>query len=146
MWNPDVHAEATAIQSGNWSLMPDIMPKGAGMQVLHGDPASGAADFYFKVPPNYTFPWHFHTPVEKLFVDEGMLRWELRGGETKTLDAGDYVYVPARSPHRVTCTSTQPCYFFLASNGPFDMHLVDEKTWITTKSWRAADTATDGSR
>jgi quercetin dioxygenase-like cupin family protein len=97
--------------------MPDIMPKGAGMQVLHGDPASGAADFYFKVPPNYTFPWHFHTPVEKLFVDEGMLRWELRGGETKTLDAGDYVYVPARSPHRVTCTSTQPCYFFLASNG-----------------------------
>ena len=133
-------------KAGEWSPMPDIMPKGAEMQIVHGNPASGAADFYFKVPPNYTFPWHFHTPVEKRFVDEGMLRWELRGGETKTLDAGNYVYVPARSPHRVTCTSNQTCYFFLASTGPFDMHLVDEKTWTTTKSWRASGGVKGGSR
>ena len=133
-------------KSGEWSPMPEIMPKGAEMQVLRGHPAAGAADVYFKVPPNYTFPWQFHPPVEKLFVDEGMLRWEFRGGETKTLDAGDYVYVPARSPHRVTCTSNQPSYFFLASNGTFDMHLVDEKRWTTTKSWRAGDNATGGGR
>jgi hypothetical protein len=67
---PQASTEPPVLQhpkSGNWSPMPDIMPKGAEMQVLHGDPASGAAAFYFKVPPNYTFPWHFHTPVEKLF-------------------------------------------------------------------------------
>ena len=133
-------------KTGDWSPMPDIMPKGAEMQILQGNPASGAADFYFKVPPNYTFPWHFHTPVERLFVDAGMLRWELRGGGTETLDAGDYVYVPARSPHRVTCTSNDTCYFFLASSGPFDIHLVDEKTWATTKSWRASDTVDGGGR
>lgn len=125
-------------KAGKWMPMPDLMPKGAEMQVLNGDPATGAADFYFKVPPNYTFPWHFHTPVEKLFVDQGMLRYEMRGKNEEMLRAGDFVYVPARSPHRVTCTSTSECYFFLTSTGPFDIHMVDEN-WKTTRSWRASD-------
>lgn len=48
------------------------------------------------------------------------------------------MYVPARSPHRVTCTGNTQCLFFLSSNGPFDVYLVDEN-WNTTKSWRASD-------
>jgi quercetin dioxygenase-like cupin family protein len=97
------------------------------------------------MPPNYTFPWHVHTPVAKLFVDEGMLCRELRGGETKILDAGDYVCVPAGSANRITCTSNQTCYLFLAPKGPFDMHLVDERTSTTTKRWRASDDVEGGS-
>lgn len=121
---------------GKWMPVPqEVFPKGAEMQVLNGDPARGPADFYFRVPSNYTFPWHFHTPIEKLFIDEGSLRYETRGGDTQTLRAGDYVYVPARSPHKVTCTSAGECSFFLSSSGPFDIHLVDEN-WKTTKSWR----------
>jgi hypothetical protein len=29
------------------------------------------------------------------------------------------------------------CRFFLSSNGPFDVHLVDPTSWTTMKSWRA---------
>ena len=123
-------------EAGKWTPVPDLFPKGAEMMVLHGDPAKGAADLYFRVPANYTFPWHFHTPIEKLFVDQGTLSYEARGDTKHTLDAGDYAYVPARSPHRVTCTGSMECRFFLSSNGPFDIHLVDEM-WKTTKSWRA---------
>ena len=100
---PQASTEAPMIHSpeaAKWAPVPDIFPKGAEMTVLHGDPAKGATDFYFRVPANYTFPWHFHTPIEKLFVDQGTMSYEARGGKTHTLDAGDYVYVPARSPHR----------------------------------------------
>jgi quercetin dioxygenase-like cupin family protein len=127
---------------GSWMPMPDLFPKGAEMQVLIGDPAKGAADFYFRVPAQYPFPWHFPTSVERLFVDQGTLEYEMRGGKKETLGAGDYVYVPARSPHRVACTSSMECRFFLSSNGQFDVHLVDSANWTTTKSWRAGEQAT----
>ena len=135
---PQASAESHTIKSpdaGKWMPVPDIFPKGAEMQVLHGDPAKGPADFYFRVPANYTFPWHFHTPIEKLFIDEGTLSYETRAGKKEELTQGDYVYIPARSPHRVTCSGNNQCLFFLASNGPFDINLVDEN-WKTTRSWR----------
>jgi quercetin dioxygenase-like cupin family protein len=141
MPSPQASSEQAVFKTpdaGKWMALPDIFPKGAEMQVLNGDPAKGAAELYFRVPSDYTFPWHFHTPIEKLFIDEGSLVFETRNGGKDTLDSGDYVYVPARSPHRVTCSSTTPCLFFLASSGPFDIHLVDEN-WKTTKSWRASD-------
>lgn len=138
---PQASTETSTINSpdkGKWMPMPDLFPKGAEMQVLNGDPAKGPADFRFRVPAGYTFPWHFHTPIEKLFVQQGTLNYEMRGGQKETLEAGHFVYVPARSPHRVTCTGGTQCFFFLSSNGPFDIHVVDEN-WKTTKSWRAGD-------
>lgn len=140
---PQASTEMMTVKSadtGTWSPVPDIFPKGAEMQVLMGDPAKGPADYYFRVPSNYTFPWHFHTPIEKLFMDAGTLRWEMRDKTERTTDAGDYVYIPSRSAHRVTCTSSTPCLFYLSSNGPLDVHLIDE-SGKTTRSWRAADHA-----
>lgn len=130
----------TTPEAEGWMPLPDLFPEGAQMQVLHGNPATGASELYFKVPANYTFPWHFHTPVEKLFMHRGQLNVEMRDGHKDTMEPGDFMYVPARSPHLVTCLGNTECFFFLSSDGPFDVHLVDEN-WRTTRSWRASDQA-----
>lgn len=122
---------------GEWMPLPDIFPKGGQMKVIHGDPAKGPSDLYFRFPAGYGVPWHFHTPVEKVFVDQGAMEFEMRGDKKVSLKEGGYVRFPKASPHKATCSGSTDCLFLLSSDGPFDIHLVDENTWKTTRSWRA---------
>lgn len=123
-------------ERGEWMPLPDIFPPGGKMKVMHGDPAAGPADFYFHLPAGYGVPLHFHTPVERVFVDRGVMRFDMQGDESATLSEGGYIRFPNRVPHRVTCTSESECLFYLVSDGPFDIHLVDENGQVT-RSWKA---------
>lgn len=116
--------------------VPDIFPEGGQMKVMYGAPAKGPSDLYFRFPAGYGVPWHFHTPVEKVMVNQGTMEFEMRGGKKISLKEGGYVHFPSASPHKAACTGSTECLFFLVSNGPFDIHLVDEN-WNVTRSWRA---------
>lgn len=117
--------------------LPDIFPPGGEVKVIHGDPATGPSDMYFRFPAGYGVPWHFHSPVEKVLVQQGTMTFQTREGEIVDLAPGGYIRFPPRSPHRATCTSEETCLFFLVSDAPFDIHLVDGD-WEVTESWYAA--------
>lgn len=122
---------------GEWMPFPDVFPPGGEMKVMRGDPATEAADFYFRFPAGYGVPWHFHTPVEKVYMDQGTVEFTMRDGRTVSVGEGGFVHFPSRAPHKATCTGEDECFFYLSSDGPFDIHLVDED-WNVTRSWPAA--------
>lgn len=132
---PDAASEPWMIEQGDWMPLPDVFPRGGFFKVMHGDPARGASDFYFRFPAGYGVPMHFHSPAERVYVDGGTLQVRAFDGTTYLLREGGFTYVPERSPHRATCVSEVECTFYLHSSGPFDIHLVDDAGRVT-RSWR----------
>lgn len=51
-------------------------------------------------PPGTAFEWHEHAHEKCDAVLEGILRVEVEGGEVFDLQAGDRLYLPARTRHR----------------------------------------------
>lgn len=131
---------------GDWIALPDVFPAGGQMKVMHGDPATGPADIYFRFPAGYGVPWHFHTPTERLMMQQGTMQFEMRHG-TQEMSAGSYMFVPSRSPHAAKCVSETDCYFYLSSSAPFDIHVIDDK-WNVVRSWpeKAAPAAKPASK
>jgi quercetin dioxygenase-like cupin family protein len=145
-WSADKPTAATGqatiwtADEGEWMPLPDIFPPGGQFKVINGDPAKGPVDLYMRFPGGYVAPWHFHTPIEKVLMNHGTMKFEVRGGQTATIADGGYVDIPSRLPHRVTCTSSGECVIYLVSSDAFDIHRVDDQ-WNVTQSWSAAAAA-----
>jgi len=87
-----------------WSPVPPVLPAGARMVVLSGDPAgTGLVTFRLKMPPGYQIPPHWHPTDEHVPVISGTLA--LGMGDTldrkhsKILRAGAYAVAPASMHH-----------------------------------------------
>lgn len=92
--------------------------------VLHGDPSSpSGVVLQAKGPAGCKIPWHWHTANEQLGMVSGSAKLEMKDGGAKTLTAGAYGYLPAKHVHQFACTTA--CTFFVASDGPFDIHYVN---------------------
>jgi quercetin dioxygenase-like cupin family protein len=124
-------------KKGEWAPLPDVFPTGGMMQVIQGDPATGPSDVYLKFPANYSVPWHYHTAVERVYVDKGSIKFEMMEGETTTLTEGGFMLVPSRMVHKASCVSSEECTLYLASSAPFDIHVVDRQGRVT-RSWTPA--------
>lgn len=115
-WNTD---------QGEWSDVP-VLPEGAQMKVIHGNPKTGASDLYVKMPSGYVAPFHWHTPNESVYMQAGSLELAMPNtSDTHTISPGGFFYAPSHMVHKATCTGNADCYFFLHSSGPFDIHLAD---------------------
>jgi quercetin dioxygenase-like cupin family protein len=86
---------------------------------FRGDPEKEENHSYFKIPKGYTFSPHWHINEEHVIVTKGTL---VVGGEKDskgmTVRAGDYLHVPAKSIHWVTCASAPDCVVYLNVEGP----------------------------
>lgn len=100
--------------------MPDCF-KGA---VLHGDPSAGASVFLVRSSGRCRVPPHWHTPVEQLMMVTGTARMVMKGMPPETLQPRSYAFVPAKHQHEFSCSAA--CSFFVSSDGPFDIHYVDD--------------------
>ena len=87
-----------------WGPAPPVLPPGAQMAVLSGDPAgTGFVALRLKMPPGYQIPPHWHPTDEHVTVISGTLA--LGMGDTldrkrsKTLKAGGYGVAPANMHH-----------------------------------------------
>jgi len=67
---------------------------------------------------------HFHTPTEQVVMVSGTARMQMKGDQPQILKAGAFAIAPSRHPHQVTCTSA--CEFYVVSDGPFDVHYIDD--------------------
>ena len=103
-----------------WGPCPAFIPKGCEIAVLHGDPSKPNVDVFFKVPPNFTIPSHWHTSAERMVLVSGSLQVTYEGQKPQTLKVGTYAYGPAKVPHKAVCAKGAPCVLFIAFESPLD--------------------------
>ena len=125
--DPAEQALAVAAQDASlkWGPCPEFMPKGCGLAVLHGDPASNNADVFLRVPAGAELPRHWHTSAERMILVAGQLTVTYDGQSAVTLKPGMYAYGPAKLPHKASCAKTGPCVLFIAFESPVDAVKVD---------------------
>ena len=111
-----------------WSPAPSVLPKGAEITVLSGDPSKdGAYVLRLKVPAGYKIPAHNHPTTEHLTVISGDFHIGMgdRLDETKgiALTAGGYGEAPAKMNHYAWASS--PSVVQVHGQGPFAITYVN---------------------
>jgi uncharacterized RmlC-like cupin family protein len=111
-----------------WGAVPPVLPKGAEMAVLSGDPGkSGPFTVRLKMPPNYKIPAHQHTTHEAVTVISGELRFgmgdRLDESKAQSLGQGGFVDLPAQMNH--FAFSETGAVVQINSEGPFAIKYVN---------------------
>ena len=126
-----------------WGPCPAFLPAGCAIAVLHGDPAKGNADVFFRLPADSNLPLHWHTSAERMVLIAGELRVTYEGQPAAILKPGTYAYGPAKRPHSGFCASATPCVLFIAFESPVDAvpGKVDSTTGLRSRSLNPATSA-----
>jgi anti-sigma factor ChrR (cupin superfamily) len=107
----------------------DLDPKGApGVKVadLWGSHAKGAFGAYFKLPAGFAAPLHTHTHDMKVVFLSGTYIQAPEGKSEVRLGPGSYMMQPGGNyRHTTSCDKASECLFFVESNGPFDLKVVE---------------------
>jgi len=114
-----------------WGPAPPMVPAGAQIAVLSGDPTKPAAyAVRLKFPPNYTIPAHWHPTDENVVVTSGAITFgmgdKVRKDVTanKTLAVGGYALMPAKMNHFAYTTATETT-IVLYGVGPVEFNYVN---------------------
>ncbi len=92
--------------------------------IQHGDPMAGPSVIVLKFEPGCSIPWHWHSANEQIIAVSGASRFQMKGEQPRNVSAGGYVFGPAKHPHQASCAAG--CTLYLSSDGPFDIHYVDQ--------------------
>jgi uncharacterized protein DUF4437 len=107
----------------------DLDPKGApGVKIvdLWGDHTKGAFGAYLKLPAGFAAPLHWHTHPMRVAFLSGTYIQAPEGKPEVRLGPGSYMMQPGAGYRHITrCDQASDCVFFLESDGPFDLHLVE---------------------
>lgn len=112
-----------------WGAAPPVLPKGAKMAVLSGDPGKdGPFVARLMVPGNYRIAPHWHSRDEDLTVISGTL-YLAEGDKVDTKNAhamkvGAYHHLPAKTHH--FAFSKGPAVVQINGQGPFDITYINE--------------------
>ncbi|HVQ60791.1 MAG TPA: cupin domain-containing protein [Burkholderiales bacterium] len=113
-----------------WGAAPPVLPKGAKLAVLYGDPGKpGPYVLRLAAPANYRIPPHWHTQTENLTIVSGALYLgmgdKLVAKEAHALKAGGYHYLPAKMHHYAFTKAATVIQ--VSGEGPFDINYIDPK-------------------
>jgi len=129
-WSADMPGRATFLEPGQmkWSDAPPVLPAGAKITVLQGDPSkAGPFVMRLKVPGNYKVAPHWHSKDENLTVVSGTFYLaEGEKADTKhahAMKAGAFHYLPAETRHYAY--SKGPAIVQVHGEGPFDITYVN---------------------
>jgi len=111
-----------------WAPAPPILPAGAQIAVLEGNPAEkGPIVMRLKFQANCTIPAHWHSMAERLTVLSGSFHAgmgdKVDRKATQTLEPGGFVMLPAKM-HHFAWTSA-PTVVQINLEGPFDLFYVN---------------------
>jgi|SRR5262245_7048680 len=111
-----------------WGPAPPVLPTGAQLAVLEGNPAEkGAIVMRLKLPANYNIPAHWHSTTERITVLSGSFHVgmgdKLDKQQSETLDAGGFLSLPAKM-HHFAWTSA-PTVVQINLEGPFDLNYIN---------------------
>jgi quercetin dioxygenase-like cupin family protein len=114
-----------------WGPAPSLLPAGAQIAVLAGDPTKPVPyTIRLKFPANYAIPAHSHPTDEHVVVVSGALTFGMgekliRGaGTNKTLGAGGFALMPAHMNH-FAYTATKETTIVLYGQGPVEFKYVN---------------------
>ena len=122
--------EGSFINSGDlkWGDAPPVLPKGAKVAVLNGDPFKpGPFVIRLSAPANYKLGPHWHTQTENLTVISGEFYIGMGdkavAKDAHELKAGGYHYLPAKQHHYAF--TKVPTVVQISGEGPFDITYID---------------------
>jgi anti-sigma factor ChrR (cupin superfamily) len=116
------------VEKIQWGPAPPILPPGAQIAVLDGNPAEkGPVVMRLKFPANYTIPPHWHSMTERIVVISGVFHYGMgesvdRAG-SQPLNAGSFVSLPGHM-HHYAFTKT-PTVVQINLEGPFDLFYIN---------------------
>jgi hypothetical protein len=113
-----------------WGAAPPVLPKGAQLAVLNGDPGKpGPFTIRLKTPANYKIAPHWHSQAENLTVVSGELYLglgeKMSSKAAKGLKAGGYHYLPAKQNHFAFTKAATVIQ--VSGDGPFDITYLNPK-------------------
>ena len=117
-----------SLAAAQWGPAPPMLPAGAQIAVLNGDPGKAAPfTVRLKFPANYAIPAHSHPTDENVAVVSGTMYMGMGNKLDKTageaLGVGGYTVVPANTNHYAyTKTETTILLFGI---GPVDFKYVN---------------------
>ena len=104
-----------------WGPAPAMLPRGAKMAVVSGDPSkSGPFEVQLSMPGGYRIPPHFHPTDETVAVKSGTFRYgmgdkvetakmqTMKAGQSGTIQANMHHYATARGKTVISISSTGP--------------------------------------
>ena len=120
-----------------WGAAPPVLPKGAKVAVLNGDPFKpGQYTIRLSAPANYKIAPHWHSQTENLTIISGTfyigMGDKFDAKNAHELRAGGYHYLPAKA-HHYALTKT-PAVVQISGEGPFDITYLDPKDNPATAS------------
>ena len=123
------HAVTRAADTA-WGPAPPMLPAGAQIAVLTGDPGKeGSFTIRLKMPPGYRVPRHWHPTDEAVTLVEGDLTLSMGDAtamaQDETLAPGDFINLP--TPMRHEASSKDGAVVQIQSMGPFEITYVDPK-------------------
>jgi quercetin dioxygenase-like cupin family protein len=113
-------AQVARLQDAKWAppKAPGF-PPGALASPIAVDPQTGASIGYGKFPPGYALPSHWHSYAEYTVLLSGQARF-IVDGKPLDLAPGDYLVIPAKAHHQVTCGAGAECVLITRRAGPTD--------------------------
>lgn len=120
----------SAVKDAQWGPAPPMLPPGAEIAVLAGNPmGTGAYTVRLKFPANYAIPAHSHPTDEHVVVTSGAVTFGMgdklvKGAATnKTLPPGGFALMPAGMNH--FAYTTAPTTIVLYGQGPVEFKYVN---------------------
>ena len=113
-----------------WGPAPPMLPSGASIAVLAGDPTKSVPyTIRLKFPANYAIPAHSHPTDEHVVVTTGSLTFGMgdkltKGAGTKTLAVGGFALMPANMNHFAYTTGSETT-IVLYGQGPVEFKYVN---------------------
>ncbi len=112
----------------NWSPAPDVLPTGAQVAVLSGDPmSSGHFAVRLKMPDGYRIAPHWHPTAENVTVLEGTFQVGMgdrfSDSSLKSLESGSYAQMPEHMNHYAMAKGETTVQ--IEGMGPFQMTYVN---------------------
>jgi len=118
------------LQEAQWGPAPPMLPPGAQIAVLSGDPTkAGSYAVRLKFPANYQIPAHSHPTDENVVVVSGAFTIGagdklVKASTNKTLGVGGYALAAANMNH-FAYTSQQETTIVLFGTGPVEFKYVN---------------------
>ena len=113
-----------------WGAAPPVLPKGAKIAVLNGDPFKpGPYTLRLAAPANYRIAPHWHSQTENLTILSGTLYLgmgdQMSAETARAVKTGGYHYLPAKMHHYAFTKA--PTVIQIQGEGPFDINYLDPK-------------------
>jgi beta-alanine degradation protein BauB len=95
---------------------------------LWGDHTKGAFGAFFKLPAGFLAPLHTHTHDMRVVFISGTYVQQPEGRPEFRLGPGGCMMQPGGNYRHITsCDKSADCVFFIESEGPFDLMMVEQQ-------------------